>query len=390
MVSATTTFDPPRMPLFNLKREVVEFLAVGGATLLLYPLALLFQRLSGLDYSQYVTSMVAFYAAHVINDPHFGVTYVLFYRRARQRLFGGEFRGLQRLRYLAAGVVVPLLMIGWIWWAMRTDSPVRMGQLIQAMYFLVSWHYVKQGFGVLTILSLRRGIRYAPAERRWILAHCFAGWAFAFCTPSGPSYQIQESGVVYWSLPIPRIAELVTQGIFYASAVGVVYVFVRKWQRERVLPPFAPLLGFFVTIWLWSVYSSFDPLMAYVIPGLHSVQYLYFVWLLRKNETLADVATRLQSDDRAFTPHRLGLRLFTLAASALALGWLAFRGGPEFLDGHLVLSDPDRTGGLGATPYLAALGTFVNIHHYFMDNVIWRRDNAETRLLTSDVVLPSV
>ena len=47
-----------------------------------------------------------------------------------------------------------------------------------------------------------------------------------------------------------------------------------------------------------------------------------------------------------------------------------------------MLSDPDARGGLGATPYLAAIGTFVNIHHYFMDNVIWRRDNAETRLLT--------
>jgi hypothetical protein len=79
------------------------------------------------------------------------------------------------------------------------------------------------------------------------------------------------------------------------------------------------------------------------------------------------------------------VRLLTLAISALMIGWLAFRGGPELLDGTLVLSDPELRGGLGPTPYLAAIGTFVNIHHYFMDNVIWRRDNPETRFLSAEV-----
>jgi hypothetical protein len=41
---------------------------------------------------------------------------------------------------------------------------------------------------------------------------------------------------------------------------------------------------------------------------------------------------------------------------------------------------------LGATPCFAALYAFVNIHHYFMDAVIWRRDNPETRHLLSDPV----
>jgi hypothetical protein len=36
---------------------------------------------------------------------------------------------------------------------------------------------------------------------------------------------------------------------------------------------------------------------------------------------------------------------------------------------------------LGATPYFAALYAFVNLHHYFMDFVIWRRDNPETQYL---------
>jgi hypothetical protein len=36
---------------------------------------------------------------------------------------------------------------------------------------------------------------------------------------------------------------------------------------------------------------------------------------------------------------------------------------------------------IGPTPYLAAVTALVNIHHYFMDSVIWRREHPETRHL---------
>ena len=36
---------------------------------------------------------------------------------------------------------------------------------------------------------------------------------------------------------------------------------------------------------------------------------------------------------------------------------------------------------LGETPYVAAFYVFVNVHHYFMDHVVWRRENPDTRWL---------
>ncbi|MEO5730684.1 MAG: hypothetical protein ABI134_30250, partial [Byssovorax sp.] len=75
--------------------------------------------------------------------------------------------------------------------------------------------------------------------------------------------------------------------------------------------------------------------------------------------------------------------LGVLAASAVGLAWLLFRGAPTLLDGRLVLRSSafEATSGLGDTPYLAAIFVFVNIHHYFMDTVLWRRENPETRYL---------
>src|SRR5690606_7736510 len=95
-------------------RSVFEFLVTGGATLLLLPLAYWYRESAGLEHSQYIVSMVAFYAAYVINDPHFAVSYMLFYRNVGARLRGEEFQGAQRIRYLVAGFIVPLVLIGWI------------------------------------------------------------------------------------------------------------------------------------------------------------------------------------------------------------------------------------------------------------------------------------
>jgi hypothetical protein len=117
--------------------------------------------------------------------------------------------------------------------------------------------------------------------------------------------------------------------------------------------------------------------LLYMIPALHSLQYLYFVWLLSKNHA------RAAERPPTFGPPARQ-RLLLLAAGSLALGFALFHAFPELLDGAR-FSAHRRThetlGELGATPYFAAIFVFVNIHHYFMDNVIWRRENPDTQYL---------
>ncbi len=357
--------------------RIVEFLVVGGATLLLYPLLWLLRSSVGLDSAELAVGFLMFHGAHLINDPHFSVTYLLFYRDARRRAFGEVFGPRQRLRYLVAGVLVPLLLAAWLVSALARDSAYSLGLAIQAMFLLVGWHYVKQGFGVLSVLSARRGVLYSPHERRALLAHCFAGWAYAWANPASPVVEAEEKGIIYSSLAHPLWLERICAGAFALSTLVLVAVLLRKWRSERRRPPLAPLTGLLVSIWSWSVYSSADPLLVYMIPALHSLQYLYFVWLLSKNQALAAERARV------FGPPARQ-HLWLLATGALVLGFLLFHAAPELLDGAR-LSAHRRTretlGELGATPYFAALFVFVNVHHYFMDNVIWRRENPDTQYL---------
>jgi hypothetical protein len=356
------------------RTRLAEFMLVGGATLVLFPLSWLLRKAFGLDASEYAVGFATFYGAYVINDPHFSVTYLLFYKDVRRRALGTSYDRAYRIRYAIAGFVVPAALVVWAMAAIASRSAENLGWMVQLMFFLVGWHYVKQGFGVLAVLSARRGVRIEPRERTVILLHCFAGWAYAWANPAAPAGSFEEKGVVYHALAHPRWLEVTTGCALAASAVALVAVLVAKWRRERRMLPFAPLAGFLITIWSWTIYSSVDRLIQYLIPALHSIQYLYFVWLMKRNEA------RAAEGPPAFG-RPTAVRLGFLAVSALGLGWLLFHGAPSFLDG---LHAPRRgapTDALGLTPFFAAFFVIVNIHHYFMDYVIWRRDNPDTRYL---------
>ncbi len=374
-VARPGALDTPRAPART--GSIAEFLLSGGLTPLLFPLSWLLRRAFGLDASELAVGFLMFHAAFFINDPHFSVTYCLFYRDFTARAFGGAFSPWQRARYVAAGVVAPVALAGWATAALAAKSAGALGLLIQLMFLLVGWHYVKQGFGVMIVLAARRGVRFGRLERLVVLAHCLAGWAYAWASPADPGTEVEEKGVVYTTLAHPIWLERLTYAVFLATACALLVVLVQKWRREGRLPLLTPLTALLCSIWSWSIYSSIDPLVVYVTPALHSVQYLYFVWLLRTNE-----AREREGPPWFETSARV--RVGMLAASALGLGWVLFHGAPSALDDLLVPRRARFTvSALGTTPYFAALYTFVNIHHFVMDSVIWRRENPETRYLLS-------
>ncbi len=354
---------------------LVEFLLVGGATPLLFALAWWLRRSLGLDASELAVGFVMFHAAFVVNDPHFAVTYCLFYRDFVARAFGGAFGARLRARYVIAGIAVPLGLAVWAAMALATKSATSLGWMIQLMFLLVGWHYVKQGFGVMTVLAARRGVRFARSERIALLAHAYAGWAHAWANPADPGTEVEEKGVVFTTVLHPAWLERATHVVFLGTACALVVILLRKRRREGRLPIATPLTALFCSIWSWSIYSSIDPLVVYAIPALHSVQYLYFVWLLRRGEAR-------EREGPPWFELSAATRLGALAASALGLGWLLFHGAPSLLDDLLVPRRlPAGLAALGPTPYFAALYTVVNVHHFFMDSVIWRRENPETRYL---------
>ena len=355
--------------------RILELLLVGPGALLLFPLAWVLRASLGLDEAELVVGFTFFQLAHLINDPHFAVSYLLFYRDVHARSFDARIPRAQRTRYIVAGFIVPTLLVLASIFALTQRSPQTLGWLTQLMFLLVNWHYTKQGFGVLMVLSQRRGMRFTERERSVLLLHAYIAAAFAWAQPASASGLFEEKGVVYWAPARPHLVELITGVLFALSALALIIVLVQRWRRERT--PWLPLLAYLITLWLFTVLTALDPLVRYAIPAFHALQYGYFVWLLSRNEAHA-----YEGEPHFGPPART--RLTMLLVSALALGWLLFRGAPSALDGWLVPDMHTTSEDLGFTPFFAAFNVVVNIHHYFMDHVIWRREHAPMRWMFED------
>jgi hypothetical protein len=351
---------------------------VGGATPFLFPIAWILRRTLGLDTAELAVGFLFFHAAFLVNDPHFSVTYFLFYKDVKRRALGDAWGAAQRTRYLIAGFVVPVVLAAWAGGALVTRSATALGWLIQLMFFLVGWHYVKQGFGVLIAISARSGVRFGTNERRVFLAHSLAAWAYAWASPSDPGTEMEERGVVFMTLPHGRALEKATFVVFAVTAALVAILLVRRLRRAEQFPPVAALLGYFSALWIWTVYSRAEPLVVYAIPALHSLQYLYFVWLAKSGETR-------DAERRPFDSRSAGVRLALLAVSVVGLAWLMLHGVPETLDAAFFAPRGRHVdlGNLGAAPCVAAVFVCVNVHHYFMDAVIWRKENRQASFAIS-------
>lgn len=359
----------------GLAPRIVELLLVGPGSLLLFPIAWLLRGAVGLDEAELVVGFTFFQLAHLINDPHFAVSYLLFYRDVHARSFDARIPRTQRLRYIVAGFVVPAMLIAAAGYALLQRSPQTLGWLTQLMFLLVNWHYTKQGFGVLMVLSARRGQRFTALERHVLLAHAYIAAAFAWAQPATLGGLFEEKGVVYWAPARPHLVELITGRLFVLSTIALLIVLVQRWRREHT--SWLPLFAYLITVWLWTVFTAADPLVRYAIPAFHALQYGYFVWLLSRNEAHAH-----EGEPHFGPPART--RLTWLFVSALVLGWLLFRGAPSALDGWLVPGMHTTSEDLGFTPFFAAFNVVVNLHHYAMDFVIWRRDHAPMRWMFED------
>lgn len=376
MTTATAEAELPEAKrVAGARSRVLELLAVGGATFVLWPLAWLLRASLGLDTAELAVGFVFFHAAHFLNDPHFVVSYLLFYRDVPGALRGRGVSRAQHVRWLVAGVLVPLALLGWSAHALSVRDAQSLGWMVQLMYLTVGWHYAKQGFGALVVVLGRRGVRLAALERTALLAHAYAAWAFAWASPASAAGEFEERGLVYWAPGRPAWLETVTGMVLAISTVALLVVLVRKGWRERGLP-WAELACFLVTIWIWTVFTSVDPLLRYAIPALHSVQYLYFVGLVRRNEA------RATTDPESFGPS-IASRVAWLAVSAIVLGWLVFHGAPDALDVLYVARSGGESamGDLGPTPFFAVAYVFVNVHHFFMDFALWRHDSWTAKYL---------
>ena len=352
----------------------IDFLTLGGGSLIvLGALAAFYPRD---DAARAGLAAVALVLAYFLTYPHVANSYQLFYQGFRRKAFSPGSALAARYRFV--GVLLPIGMVALFALALaRDDSLALLGLAGNVSLLMSGWHYTKQGFGILMLDAARKGIRFSAGERRRLLWNTHLVWITFWLMINDTLVKQELWGITYYLFDVPDSLRTAMLGVVVLSALVVSYDFLRKWRMERALP-INGIVAYAATVYAWVLIGRFDPVLLLVVPLFHGLQYLSVVWRYRLNVEEARI-------DDARRPVAKGGRWDWLRTAAAGLARFAVVGGvlglvgfwwaPAALD---ILVGYDRAI-FGAALFFFMGWTFVGIHHAFMDNIIWRRENTDTR-----------
>jgi hypothetical protein len=369
-----------------LTTRFLDFWLLGGASLLIWLVMFAAQGFrSSWAVDQHFKNLT-FTAASLsllINYPHFLVSYKLAYARGLSfvRLHWWQLAAVPAL--LAAGFVfaflyynvptgqvpgVPALTAALQGWGSNAQvlSAPRFGDLLftgafNVMLFTVGWHYTKQVFGCMMVYAAFDRYQLTPSQRlitKWSLLSIW--WMnFAYTNLGGTRSTFSQFN--YYSFDLPDIVGPVTQFAVFGGLLLTVYaVFYANYRDRRELPSLNMVVPFAALYVWWLPQTRQYEFYFLLTPFFHSLQYLAFVYKMEHS--------RLRAEPRS------EIRATVLVAGLVLAGWLAFELVPNSMDNAL------RTfNAWGMFFFFTAAMLFINIHHYFIDNVLWRFKDPEVR-----------
>ncbi len=348
---------------------IVDFLCLGGGSLILISVVIALRPY--VDRTELLA--ITFALAHIINHPHFAHSYQIFYRNFGKKIAGHELPQNLRLRYIFAGLGVPFLLLTFFVTAIANGNIRLLGWGASVMTLLVGWHYVKQGYGILMVVSVLQKQFFTANEKKVLLANAYSCWLTFWLAINWLVTERNFWGIKHYMLNVPSAIMVFSLCLSAVTSGLMLVMLARKWRASGDLP-FNGVLAYLTTLYIW-LFLLTDPIVALIIPACHSIQYLAVVWRYQLNyerhrtEQARDLMIRkkLYSSSTIF-------RFSIFVISGAILGYLGFWAAPEFIEGH-VSYDP---GIFGAALFLFSFWLFINVHHFFLDNVMWRRGNQDT------------
>lgn len=292
---------------------------------------------------------------YIINHPHFAAT--------NYRLYHNKENIMQ---YPFTALVIPWLILAAVIGSFY--SPDYIAVIFYKVFMYWSpYHFSGQTLGISLIYARRAGFFVGKWERFTLSQTIYS--TFLYMTANGDvitaatdlvlstkSYDVDQI-----RLGLPGWVPYFILGWLIINAMGFTYLVV-KWSiaQRRVLPPIVvlPLLTQFV----WFIPGSYCPSFYLFVPMFHSLQYLLIAWSLQLKEKM---------DLLKITPS-VGYVVRETARWGLIngfLGWLLFWGIPLGLY-HLFSTEFGWS--YTETFVLGIIGAGVQVHHFFVDGVIWK------------------
>ncbi len=344
-----------------------DFLLLGGGSLVLLPLVIVLCPVKppGLRGTVHFYFLLTLVFTCLANAPHFMYSYQLLYHDFVPKL-RGRVDGSIRWPYIWVSLIVPALLAACIAYCYVQNDYLLFGFLGNFGLLVNGWHYAKQGFGVLVVTSIYQKVYFTPWERRILLWNANILWVYAWLMINTGMRSLQFWHAKFYALMFPPIVLKIAFGAVCLGALAALGVVVRKFWREAVLVPLSGIAGYGTALYFWLIFlyapwlAHFHPVL-WLIPSMHAIQYNTIVFKMKYNEL----------QHKTIDAASLGLFI----AAGLVLGYVFF---------NWVPLAPDKTFSVQhllnqSTFFVVIFAIFISIHHFFIDNVIWRKENAQVR-----------
>ncbi len=342
---------PARPTMLN---PVVDFLAVGGLSLLVF-LPLL---LTGQTALLVAGAGIQAFVGTVINMPHFMASYRIVYRSKEMIL-----------KHKWATIFVPAIMVVYLAFAI-VESQRDPWMLIVFGWVAsgyLAWHYTGQAWGMMASYSHLAGRPFDATER--LLIRGSLRILLAFHVAWAAVGALRDPTPV---MPFYRILGWASVGGFVLGAYGL----VRMWRRTGALPATNSLVAW-LAIFAWYAVMGREPKALFWVQIAHAVQYLVFPVRVEINRTEGELAAPKRREAETARPwwRSVWAHMLFYAVALLAVSVAITAGVPlasMAIIGRMFGEEATRS-----APILLLL--FINIHHYFTDGVIWKISNPEVR-----------
>jgi hypothetical protein len=371
----------------SISNRFLDFWLLGGASILFFfvmAIGSIFRNDSTIVQQKFFLLGPFFGLLSIIcNNPHFLISYRLGYSRGMKFI----------LKYWISLIVVPIgIIFLYIIAYLNFDLYVGDNYLIQSlnrifaasgigyrfgetanlgkelislsiwmMYLTVGWHYFKQIYGCLMVFSRFDQYTLSSLQKRTIKYSLLALAVYQFLFSSelmdqaaNTGYQDQRfPGISMIPLALPhwilQLSEVAAGSLFLI----VIVMLIRKYLKEKKAPSWIFIVTW-LSIYFWWVQVLNLPEYYYLaVPFFHSLQYLPFAYKMERSKI---------SSDR-WTATMISLRVVGI----FILGFLVFELIPSNLD-RMLETDVAQTTWF----FVTAVAVFVNIHHFFIDSVVWR------------------
>ena len=298
-----------------------------------------------------------FYLSFFVNFPHFLISYQFLYIDNKKLI-------MKDWRAFTAAFIAPAVLIAYSLYAISKPSTVQLSYMTNAMFFLVGWHYIKQIYGCVIVSSALQKFYFNKRQKISLLVNGFGIWFISYLGSNQVVVEHIQYGIAYKTFAFPPITLKTAYFVTAGSFLYLVWEMKEKFIRERRWPPLNSLVAF-ATLYAWHIPALYHPGFFLMIPFFHSLQYLVIAFAYTKN--------RFQASKRFKKPILSGAMPY-ISASFIT-GGLFFYFIPSWLDKNIIYNAET----FGPQLFLFSFHIFLNIHHYFIDFAIWRRDNENVR-----------